>query len=303
MLVRLFGVRFHLAQGLTVEELFEQLQQIDGEQFRSGGQQRIAYSDTVGDYCVALFLTIKDNRRWMEMTKTGKKVRVNPREVAAGKSLVDFNFLAVHKTSGRGLFQHYHGSLSIPKLRSIFWNQHRILVSVKRAEWMEVNDGTVNASKKQHKGEFVLAQIMRDEDMPVLLKRLSLVKSLTLDFDGLKDSPGGFGPLGQFVKSSRYKVNFEANIKGRAVADKIVGIWAKKDQEQIKAARVEGQEGDEERTYDLEEDFAPTTYGQFDFDTIAEPFDSDDFTTAPLLKQMMARMDKDPSTFHAEIDE
>lgn len=307
MLVRLYGVKLTLGEDLTIPDLWEYMELIDGNPFPYGGLERIAYFDTIGKYCVALFLSIKDQRKWMEMSRAGgKHVKVVPRDVEEGKSLVDFNFLALHAESGRGLYQHYRGSLAIPKLSSIFWTQNQNLATHKRKEWLEENGETAANEKKAKKmflGHGSLATIIRDEDMPELLRRLSEIDSFSVDFLGLKDEAGDFEGLGRYIKASRYKLKFSPEVKGRSVAERIMSFWNKnRENDKVLAGRVEGKEGKEHVVYDLS-DLPPSTYGQFNFDNVADPFDSDDFTNAPLLKQLLRIMKDNKSSFEEELDE
>ncbi len=155
MLVRFLGVALVLAEGLTVADLFAELKKTDGKEFPHRGASRLMQTDKVGAYHVAVIVSVKDHQTMMRLRRDGLNWTVKPDAKQPGADLVDFNFMALHEATGRGLYQHYRGSLSTPFLSNILARAQVRLVNERRDEWVAANSATGAISTVQKKSRKV----------------------------------------------------------------------------------------------------------------------------------------------------
>lgn len=296
MRVRLYGVSLKVAPALTLEGLFEHLRTLN-ESFKYRGLDRRIYVDSVGDYHVALFLTIRDHRITMELQEEDGRLVVKPKEIEEGKQAIDYNLLAVHKTTGRGVYQHYPYSLWLSTVGSILNRQHGEAVAARKGEWIAANGGPSRANhltaNKQYEGAFEMVQMVRPEDLETLISALDRVTAFTIDFEGIEDRQKRFQPFGNLVEATRHRIKFKAKLPGSRVARVITGFVKN---EKPKAGKVEGYEDGLRRALDITESM-PSTFGEFDFDTVAAEFVPDEFAKFSLLKRMIGTMVDNPSMF------
>jgi hypothetical protein len=287
MIVRFFAVALGLGEDLTVADLFEQLEKSAGKEFQHRGHTRIMHTDKVGAYHVAVFLTVSDHKTLMKIRREGGRYTVKPDKIEDGSDMVDFNFLAVHKTTGRGLYQHYRGSLSIPFLTNVLSRQHVAMVNARRAEWIESQTGAATTllkkSRNLHKGQLSLRNIVRMDDFGELVKRLDEVTAFQVDLLGISDQADEFQPLATHVKATRYRLTFKSKVSGETVASKIKSFVKK---EKPHGGRVEGREDGLDTVFDIHEQPA-SIFATHDFDEVAKEFLPHEFAKAALLKELV----------------
>src|SRR4051812_10140332 len=113
MQVRLLGVSMTVSPELSVADVFDELAKHNGEDIDYYGSKRRIWVSVKSGCHVALVLTIRNQRRWMQMREEDDgEIVIEPRDIDEGKHMVDFNYLALHAKSGRGLYLHYPSSVS-----------------------------------------------------------------------------------------------------------------------------------------------------------------------------------------------
>lgn len=304
MLVRMLAVKFLMADNITVAEVFDELALEHGVGFPYGGHFRRMYVNRIGDVHVALFLTVKDQRTWMEMHEADDgSVTIEPQEVAAGRNLIDFNFLAIRDDTGKGLYQHYRGSQAVATLQNVIASRHKQVVKRRRDELIASGEGSVTArqkaARKTFDGAFSIAQMVREAELEDLLQELDEIRSFQVDIEGIADNPPTFRPLGSFVEETRYRLKFKPDLAKDQLISKVVALVH---QRRPKAGRVEGRVGDESRVYDIYTHPA-TVIAEHDYDAVAATaFTSAGFADASILQGMLTDMASNPSMFARAAD-
>src|SRR5437868_13057882 len=106
MQAHLVGFAWTLGNGIELDEFFVYLRGQHNIATRFGQYDRLLYISDRGDYHLGLLLTVKDQKRVCEIQQAGEQYVVNVRSLDDDSNLVDFNFFAVKKGSGKGLYQH-----------------------------------------------------------------------------------------------------------------------------------------------------------------------------------------------------
>lgn len=297
MLVRFLGLQVVLGEDLTVGDLFAKLKKSDGKMFDHYNSQREMHTDKVGSYHVAVVVSIKDHQTLMRRRREGNHWTVKPDEAQPDAEMVDFNFLALHERTGRGLYQHYRGSLSTRLLENILARRHNEMINERRGEWIKTRIGSAaqttlaQESRKLHKGQLHINPIIRQEDLGSLIKSLDEVTALQVDFVGISDDAKTFQPLSPQVKSSRTRFSFKPNVAGPSIAGKLLKLVGR-DRDghravpEIEGGRVEGVQNGIEVAIDFDSLPIPV-FATYDFDQTASEFRPDDFTKAYLLKELV----------------
>jgi hypothetical protein len=91
------------AENVTLDDLFERFKKLGNEEFEFKGYQRLVYVASEKDRIIGLLLTAKNHKRFCELRRQGKSMKINVREAEKGASLIDFNFFLIDKKSSRGL--------------------------------------------------------------------------------------------------------------------------------------------------------------------------------------------------------
>jgi hypothetical protein len=113
--VRFLGFTIDCKGELTLAQLMNFVKDQDAYGF--AGYQRLIRAAEKDGYFVGLVVTFKTQRRICELEKEELVIQV--RELEAGKSIVDFNFFVINQATGRGLYQHYHHSMSLQRFGTL----------------------------------------------------------------------------------------------------------------------------------------------------------------------------------------
>lgn len=111
--IKILGFAWEARAPLSVAGLTSTLRTQSGTQFSFGGFERIAYWKKVSNVLAGMLITIKDQKRYCELKKAGKGLRIVARAVDEGSQVADFNFVAINEASGKGLMTYHHGSWSL----------------------------------------------------------------------------------------------------------------------------------------------------------------------------------------------
>jgi hypothetical protein len=214
------------------------------------------------------------------------EIIIEPRDIDDDKAMVDFNYLALNKGSGRGLYLHYQNSVSTFSLSNLIAPTHKALLTNAREAWLAAAGRTrknVKKANERFENIFELSPIVQEKDLPALLKELDTIGSLQFEFAGVVDKAGLFNPLRKHVKIARYKVNFEPKLAANKVADPILAEIKK---HKPKTGRIVGTEGGERRSFEI--DALPTTvFGRLEYDQVsAVEIKPSSFEDAKQLKEM-----------------
>jgi len=304
MQVKLFGVSITTSAEVSLAEVFTDLEKHNGENIDYYGSDRRIYVAERDGYHVLLALTIRDQKRWMQMTeeKDGTVI-VEPQEIAENRHMVDFNYLAIDQNSGRGLYLFYPGSLSILSLNRIMAKNHSDLLIAKRTAWLEAVGRTrqnLKLAKDQFENNWSLSPIIQPKDLPEFLDELSTISSLQLEFTSVIDEASLFGGLDKYVELARYKVNFSEKLDANKVAKKIL---REVERTKPRGGYVVGRETDGSRiSYEI--GGQPTTvFDRLEYDQVASvAIKPKSFEKSKQLDRMIGTMKTNKSMFHRRAD-
>lgn len=113
MQIKILGFAWEAPAPLTAAKLTTSLKTQSGTQFSFGGFERIAYWKKASNVLAGMLITIKDQKRYCELKKAGKGLRIVARAIDEGSQAADFNFVVINEDSGKGLMTYYHGSWSL----------------------------------------------------------------------------------------------------------------------------------------------------------------------------------------------
>lgn len=305
MLVRFLGVQLVLGQGLTMADFFAELKKKDGKEFEHRGSHREMHTGKVDSYHVGVIVSVNDRQTLMRRRKEGTTWTVKPDVRQPGQEIVDFNFFALHETTGRGLYQHYRGSLSTPLLSNLLAREHVKLINERREEWRQLNVGNfapstlMKKSRDIHKGQLFLRNIVRQEDYKTLIAKLDEVNAFQVDIAGMFDEAKSFQPLKPTVTATRLRVTFNAKVSGNSVVKfitKIMGRDGSTGLTDLDGGRVEGIENGQESIIDF--DSLPVSqFASYKYEDVATEFKPHEFTRSYLLKELVRTCTEFKSVF------
>lgn len=301
MKVRLYGVKVELADDLTVGDLLDHIEHLDGYEATYRGRLRILHVDRSKGCSLLLVLTVKDHQRFLTMRRQGKDFEVSPHDFAEGTEVVDFNMLVVDEKSGKGLYQHYRDSMNFSTLQGFLSKLHDLMVTAKREEWIEEQPepdaATVQrAARKRHKGKLKIVQMFDRATLAEFCADLDALTSMTIEMDGLADANGKFRAFSPVVETSRYSVKFSASMVPKHWATKIQDWVGKTDP---KGARIRGREDGQDRTFDFFEPLAKS-HKIYDFDEAIAPINPETFDRHVFIVDMIDIIKTNPDIFSAD---
>lgn len=157
-----------------------------------------AYSQ---NYYIGLLITVKDQKRFCELFDANGKLTVRVNELGKDSKLMDFNFFAINKKSGFGMYQYYHQSCSIGSfgyLSKSRFNELKDLAIKKELDEFgkeSISNKQEKAVKRKHKGTLDIELLVRKEKLGELIAELDAVKSFEYSVLSLDIQEPEFGPI------------------------------------------------------------------------------------------------------------
>lgn len=222
MKVNTLGFRLKTVGRATLNDLAQRLVHKCGDEFTFRNCERRLYSAVTTShgevFTVGLFLTIRDHKRFLQLTDKGGTISVTVTELDDESRPFDFNFFVFHPSSGSGLYSHYFFSCSFPVFHALLRDQYL------RAN-KEVEDGRpvddkcrVRASKKR---DLLFSMFHRRDSFEDVVKTLSQVKQFEYDILAPASMTQELQPIGTKLKLERRQIRFEANVSGSSFWDSI----------------------------------------------------------------------------------
>lgn len=271
MQARLFGFIWQLGNGIALDEFMAHLKARHGTEVKYGNYGRLLYFGERQNYHVGVFLTIKDQRKFCEITSNRGEYRVAVRDVTDGSNLVDFNFFAINKTTGHGVYQHYHNSCSLNQFCLFCKREYDDLHEKKTEEALAAYTGGANAAQtravnRQFKGSLKWQLMVRNEALSELLEELDKISCFEFELATLTAKEPKFTPLAPHIKKEVHKIRFRAGsgleIIKRTVATAVNDLH-------IKEGKVIGRDsGGLEKVLKLMEN--PDSFGRFEYEELAD---------------------------------
>lgn len=301
MNVKLYG--FSITPGnVQLAELFSYLKSFNGDVQTYRKLERISYLyETPVDW-VGLILTARDHKKFCELEKDQNGLRVKVSSINNANRLVDFNFFAVRKATGCGIYQHYPNSLGLGVFGYFLGDHNDKLTKQKRKDSMDSVLGQPDEqrlrrvyAKKYAKKRLKCAALLKPEDFKTLVDEMSKIVSLSFDFVTLSAKEPFLRRAQGDVSREHHSIRFAkagllANIQ--AVAKEAV---SQKDLDRIAVSGLDGL-GDAV-TYHLGKNL--DTFGKLDFDSIAEEeaLNVNNVLSSPIALDIIDAMDSNPKYF------
>jgi hypothetical protein len=296
MKVRLVGAEWKDTGTVSFEELFHRLASIGNNQINFSDRARLIYIAERDGYHVGVFLTCKDQRRVCEIQQQRGEYKISVRALARGKSLVDFNFFAIHNVTGRGLYQHYHHSSSLNQFGLFLRKQFDDIkrgkreVELAQAGGDEAPRGTKKAINARYKGTLQWAMMVRTEQLQELLEQLKRIRSFEFEFLTLTEKESLFTPLSSVVKTETHRLSFKPKVDPGTIVGSIVSFVRAR---HIRRGRVDGVDEDGvDRVFRILDN--PDCFAEFEFEELAEEakLDLGDIARSPILIQILEVISK-----------
>lgn len=271
MLVRILGISFEPKAIVTLDELFDNLSKLSDKEILVGDINRLLVVDKDSNekYYLGVVVTIKDQRRFCELSKEQGKIKIKVVNLEDHQSIMEFNFFVINKTSGLGLYQHYHQSCSIGQFAHLVSKRYRDiadgLAEEEIAQNEKIDEKKIAAIRKKYSGRLDWSVLVRKEALENLLLELSLIKSFEFDFMHLESKEPEYQPLSGKVRKERRKLSFVRNTFSHFVAHKISVLANKL---KISSGRVIGEDEDGiSRAIKIMDN--PDNYGEYPYDDVA----------------------------------
>lgn len=197
---------------------------------------RDIYVKTDDTHVYGLAVTVKDQRKYCELiSAAGGDLIIDVKNLAQNSQLMEFNFFAIDRKSGAGIFQHYHNSLSLSGLghflQTSYANYNQALVDSevnKLPKAMQTKDAVKNINNKMRdRLSFKIA--VRQEKLKQLLEELKSIKSFEYELATLGVVESAMQPLNGKVKKKSTRLVFNAKTQAGSVAASIASAVSKLD--------------------------------------------------------------------------
>lgn len=305
MKVRFLGFTVTCKGELTLAQLMNFVKDQDAYGF--AGYQRLIRAAEKDGYFVGLVVTFKTQRRICELEKEELVIQV--RELEAGKSIVDFNFFVINQVTGRGLYQHYHHSMSLQRFGTLLDRQMRMLVERKVAAAVEkaeskgedLNDSDKRRLRKKYRTKVELTQIVKEEDLPDLISEMDRIKRLSFDVATVTPDSPLFAPMSGLVRTTRTQLTFDREVSVEKVRKAVLSLVGKVQptRGKIVGEIVGGSDDGVEHVISLLENY--DVYGEVGYDEAAGTMNLkiEDFAKAKMVKRLLEAAKKHKGTFEA----
>lgn len=227
MKAKVMGFEWQLGTGISLGNLFHRLTSLRDQKILFGDHERLVYVCDREGYHAGLFLTIKDQRKFAEVQKSGGKYEISVRDIEQGKNVVDFNFFAIHQLTRRGVYLHYHQSCSLGQFTGFCKDQYDTLKDelIQHAITDEgaSSEGQRDKIKRRFKGSLKYETMVRQESIQALLQELGKIRSFEFDFLNVVAHQPVFTPYDGTARRVSHKVSFKKNGRLGAIRQAILG--------------------------------------------------------------------------------
>lgn len=255
-------------------------------------------------YYVGLVVTVKDQKTFCELIQNSGKFIVKVNELDSNSSLMDFNFFVIHKTTGFGMYQYYHHSLSINSF--CHFNAQRFselkdrkiqaeISAIPEAGRSDLKEKTI---KKKYNGRLNWETLVRKENLQKLIEELQRVKAFEYCFTSLTADEPEFQPLKNEVRKERTKLSFYQLSSVKALASAISKIVTNLG---IESGKVIGTDMDGiDRVLKITNN--PDNFGEYSYDDLAPKINSlnvDEFEKSWVVKELLDKCAEHKHIFEA----
>lgn len=274
MLVKLVGFQISVeGKGqLNLMNFLNSLTAANPGALNKQGGQRLLFinSQHYKEYYAGLVLTVKDHRTYCELVNSEDSMLVRVNELTHDTSLMDFNFFVLNKSSGAGLYQHYHQSCSANLFGDLLKKRFIDYKSIKIKSSIEEISGQVSKSEKRKiaakfSNKLNFNQMVRKEALKELIEKMKRVKSFQYALAIPEVPQNEFAPLKPFVKIKSERLTFNVKTPTNFVANAIDSFV---NSNLLQSGSVEAiDENGIDRIIKILDN--PDSFGEYDFDDFA----------------------------------
>lgn len=308
MKVNFMGFSISCTSAITLNDFFEYLEKKKSTKYNLGTYDRLYFVNTTANdnYHVGLFVTVKDQKKFCELSKKDDKLEIIVNNIGKNRNLMDFNFFIVNKKNGLGIYQYYHNSCSTNQF-CYFCNRIYNEINGKTQQkeissygGADITNKEKRKIEKKYSGTLKWELLVRKEGLPELMKELDKIKSFEFDFAYLQAKEHEFKPLEKFVKKERRKLSFVQKSPAQFITTEICSLA---DKLNIKTGRVFGQDVDGiERIIHIYDNL--DNFGEYEYDDVAErlnALDMDKFEESWVTRELLSASESHNHIFKAKI--
>lgn len=306
MKMRLLGVTFTPGEGISLDEFQTYLKTVSGQTFSFGGHERIFRTRIEGKYNISLLVTIKDQKRFLELkAHHGGKMRVEVRELMAGTSGMELNYFVQYRETGTGLYLHYHHSCALNQFAMFLddrYSEHKAALidqDIKAAGGEGIATAKKSAIRRKYKGGLTHVQLVTNEDLDGLMQQMHAIKSFEFTVASVRPDDPVFAPVSKYVRRRVERVVFQSDYGVSAIAAGIKKITRLASPDKGRVIGVD--ESGVQRIASLLNNYE--TFGEYEFDEEAQhlSFELDEFHHAPMIKKMKKVIEDNPAVFTSPV--
>jgi hypothetical protein len=289
MKIKLLGIDFTLGKGISLNDLFDHIKKTGDAGFELGGYGRFLYISDMDGYHVGLLITTKNHKKFLEFKADKANAKLEARDVSVGSKFADFNFFAINKNTGKGIYQYYHNSCSLNMFGMLCRAHYESLKDLRlenaKAQAQNLTSKVEKAIREQYSGSLKWDIVVRKETFDKLIEEYKSISAVTLNVSTMAYEDTAFTPLSHEANKMTQRYTFS---KGTAVGSLINGIREVISRANVDGAKVEGVDEDGlERIIKLAN--TPDSFGEFDFDGVAETMaiTPNDFVASSFLMELI----------------
>ena len=270
MKAHVLGFEFMPGGGISLSGLMAHLISRRGQAIKRKPYDRMLFIDQTDEAWIGLVLSIKDQRRFAELEQQDGKFVLSVREVEEGKSAVDFNFFAIVKATGKGVYLHYHQSFSMQQFYLLYETEYRGLRdATKRAALDALPANATEQQKKAVRRPFKeslgFEAMVRPESVPQLLQQMKRVSSVQFETSTLTVRQNAFTPINSLARKKVIRYGFSPRQPMTAVFDAIKMAVR---EGQITKGKVSGRDlSDAPWSFNLSDNLS--SFADYEYDDIA----------------------------------
>jgi hypothetical protein len=296
------------ADPISFDQLFGWLAARRNVEREFNGFNRLVYVGSTEKYHTGLLLTAKTHKRFCELKRTGEALKINVREAEAGASLIDFNFFVLNRETGRGLYQYYHNSCSVPVFGRFCAYELGMFQAFKIVEEIKAMGGKENLSDQQleqvferFSGTLDCQLLVRKENFGTLIEQMEKISAIEFSFASIEpEQERWFRRFTGVSKLIKHRVTFNRKV---TLEERRRAILSFVNDGEVEEAAVEGVDADGlEKTIALSNN--PDSFGHFDFDSIAGDmdFEPEAFQTSKFMQTLLGVAEANVATLEVKAE-
>ncbi|HDS0961192.1 TPA: hypothetical protein QDZ28_004988 [Pseudomonas putida] len=280
---------------VNISHLFNSLAKKNGSDNNQKSLLRRIYVDTTSDadFFLGMIVTIKDQRRFLQLTNGGGALKVKVSDLKGENKLLEFNFFAINKANGLGLYQYYHGSCSPLTFGSYLRSEFREIADTRRdlalgkVEKKRGSKKIEDNIRRELRPPLEFQQLVRKDNIEAVLERYKKIVSFEYDVVAVDSISQYARPLSGLVRKIRQRVRFNTDSPKETLVRGIAEMMPNVEKNSARVAVL----NDDDEPVSIRVIGMPENFGEQDYDVVAEAMDDLDLTkfqSHPCLESLMS---------------